>query len=70
MIGPLYVVAMDEVNNRSMRLYAVEQLYHISELMGIRQARVVADFISKALNRPSDTGSTDGPLVDPLIPFC
>lgn len=64
------MVAMEELNDRKMRLFAVELLHHIGESMGIRQARAVADIISAALHESSGQAPEASQLADPLIPFC
>jgi hypothetical protein len=69
-IRPLYVVSLEEQNPRNVRAYAIEQLRHIDASMGIRQAGLLADTVSKQLNKfPRDLFSVPRHLMMPLMPF-
>jgi hypothetical protein len=69
LIRPLYVVSLEELNARSVRSFAVEQLRRIDASMGIRQAGLLAEAVSKSLGEsPGDVVSVPSPLMIPLIP--
>jgi hypothetical protein len=69
LIRPLYVVSLEELNARSVRSFAVEQLRRIDASMGIRQAGLLAETVSKSLGEsPRDFVSVPSHLMIPLIP--
>jgi hypothetical protein len=69
LIRPLYVVSLEELNARSVRSFAVEQLHRIDASMGIRQADLMAETASKSLSEsPRDFVSVPSHLMIPLIP--
>jgi hypothetical protein len=69
LIQPLYVVSLEELNARSVRSFAVEQLRRIDASMGIRQAGLLAETVSKGVNEcPGDFASVPSHLMIPLIP--
>ena len=49
LIWPLYIVSLEELNARSVRSFAVEQLRRIDASMGIRQAGLLAETVSTSL---------------------
>ncbi|KAF2191228.1 hypothetical protein K469DRAFT_720220 [Zopfia rhizophila CBS 207.26] len=49
LIWTLFIVSQEELNDRSERSWAVEQLRNINASMGIRHARLLADFASQHL---------------------
>ena len=62
---------MEELNARSLRSFAVEQLRTIDASMGIRQAGLLADTASKRLSEsPRDFVSVASRLTNSLIPSC
>jgi len=62
---------MEELNARSVRSFAVEQLRRIEASMGIREAGLLADTASKSLSEsPRDFVSVASRLTTPLIPSC
>ena len=70
LIQPLYVVSVEELNARSVRLFAVEQLRRIGASMGIRQASLLAETASKSLSEsPTDIVSMPTHLKIPLMPL-
>ena len=69
LIQPLYVVSLEELNAHSVRSFAVEQLRRIDASMGIRQAGLLAETVSKRVNEsPGDFVSVPSHLMIPLIP--
>ena len=66
----MYVVSLEELNDRDMRFFAVEQLRRIDASMGIRQAGLLAETVSKSLGEsPRDEfASVPSHLMIPLIP--
>ncbi|KAH7007070.1 hypothetical protein EDB80DRAFT_718179 [Ilyonectria destructans] len=70
LIRPLFVVALEELNTRSIRGFAVEQLRSIGESVGIRQAGLLATTISKTLDEsPRSCVPLPNLFTIPLIPF-
>ncbi|KAH8680288.1 hypothetical protein BGZ61DRAFT_456511 [Ilyonectria robusta] len=70
LIRPLFVVALEELNTRSIRGFAVEQLRSIGESVGIRQAGLLATTISKTLDEsPRNCVPLPNLFTIPLIPF-
>jgi uncharacterized membrane protein len=69
LIQPLYVVSLEELNARSVRSFAVEQLRRIDASTGIRQAGLLAETVSKRVNEsPGDFVSMPSHLMIPPIP--
>lgn len=54
LIRPLYVVALERLNERGVRLFAGEQLREIAASMGIRQAGLLAEMVAKRLDEVLD----------------
>ena len=67
----MYVVSMEELNARSVRSFAIEQLRRIDASMGIRQAGLLAETLSKRVNESSGDSTSEPPshLMIPLIPY-
>ena len=67
----MYVVSMEELNARSVRSFAVEQLRRIDASMGIRQAGLLAETLSKRVNESLGDSTSEPPshLMIPLIPY-
>lgn len=53
LVQPLYMVCLEEYNDHNIRSFAVDQLRSIAASMGIRQAGLLADMVSKDLNKAS-----------------
>jgi len=62
-------VSLEKRNPRNLRSFAVEHLRRIGESMGIRQAGLMADTVSKSLDDPPDRlyPFASGLLI-PLVP--
>jgi hypothetical protein len=64
LIPPLHIVSLEELNARSVRSFAVEQLRRIDASMGIRQAGLLAETVSKSLGEsPRDFVSVPSHLM-------
>ncbi|UNI13607.1 hypothetical protein JDV02_000334 [Purpureocillium takamizusanense] len=72
LIRPLCVVAMEEPNRTNVRFYAVDRLRRIGSLMGVRQAVLLADTVTRSLEESlRDESTCHSTCWDvPLMPFC
>lgn len=65
----MYAVSLEELNDRSVRSFAVEQLRRIDASTGIRQAGLLAEAVSKSLREsPGDFFFAPSRFNIPLIP--
>ncbi|KAH7176826.1 hypothetical protein EDB81DRAFT_50387 [Dactylonectria macrodidyma] len=71
LIRPLYVVALEELNTRDLRLFAIEQLRNIGHCVGMRQTDLLATTVAKTIDEsPRDILTGPTLFTIPLIPFC
>jgi len=71
LIRPLHLLATEELNARSVRAFAVEQLQRISATMGIRLAGLLAETVSRSVNEaPGDFEPVRSGGTTPLAPCC
>ncbi|KAH7127838.1 hypothetical protein B0J13DRAFT_564610 [Dactylonectria estremocensis] len=71
LIRPLYAVALEELNTRRVRLFAIEQLRNIGHCVGMRQTDLLATTVAKTFDEnPKDSLTGLTLFTIPLIPFC
>lgn len=65
----MFVVSLEELNERSVRSFAVEQLRRIDASTGVRQAGLLAETVSKSLSEsPKDFVPVPSHFMIPLVP--
>ena len=69
LVRPLYVVALEQLNAHKVRSFAVDQLRLVESSMGIRQAGLLADAISRSFDGGGEILDTSDCTV-PLMHFC